>query len=182
MDGLHNIAGDRTTTLTVGGKTYTLTTQILRDYAEREAYILEHRDNPFALLDYVPDSRKDEAFDRAWKEAKLAKFVPLEEEKLFDSSMRGIGWRLWRALRDHHPEIDSVQAALDLIERAGNEMFGTIVDKLDGSEEKDILGNSNGRDTTRPDVPPPTIHGFPGRNFTEDSVTDTGGLGNKSTG
>ena len=80
--------------------------------------------------------------ERAWKEATKPRCVTVEEEQQFDNSLHGIAWRLYRSLRRNHPEIDGVQAALDLIERAGNQKLGQIVATLDQAEERDILGNS----------------------------------------
>lgn len=79
---------------------------------------------------------------RAWSEAMRPRIVTVEDEQHFDSSLHGIAWRLWRAVRKHHPEINSVQAALDLIESAGTPALPNIVEALEQAEEKDILGNS----------------------------------------
>lgn len=68
--------------------------------------------------------------------------VSLSEDAAFDQSLHGIGYRLWRSLRGHHPEINSVQAALLLLEKAGSSRLQEVRSKLDESEEKDILGNS----------------------------------------
>ena len=80
--------------------------------------------------------------ERAWKEATRPRCVTVEEEQQFDNSLHGIAWRLYRSLRRNHPEIDGVQAALDLIERAGNSNLAHIVETLDHAEERDIVGNS----------------------------------------
>lgn len=90
---------------------------------------------------------RDELTKRAFKEAMQPQFVSIEEDNAFDNSLHGIAWKLWRALRDNHPEINGVQAALDLLEKAGDDKLLDITEKLDKSEEKDILGNSNGPTT-----------------------------------
>lgn len=183
MDGIRNIAGERTSTLKIGDKTYTLTPQILAEYGERESYILSLKPNPLTVLAalpplpptpeapvppevkegaeaaaaYVPKlraykqakARHDQLVtararleDRAWREATRPAVVTMEEDSLFDNSVHGLGWRLYRGLRAHHPEIDSVQAALDLIEQIGD--LRAVRTAVQQAEEKDLLGNSDG--------------------------------------
>lgn len=78
------------------------------------------------------------------KDSQAPRFVSFEEEARFDASLHGIGWRLWRALRGNHPEIDSVQAALNLIHELGPGRFQEVISKLDVAEEKELLGKSGG--------------------------------------
>lgn len=87
---------------------------------------------------------RDELTKRAFKEALQPQFVSIDEDNAFDNSLHGIAWKLWRALRDNHPEIDSVQAALDLLESAGSDRMGEINSALEQSQDEDILGNSSG--------------------------------------
>lgn len=82
--------------------------------------------------------------DRAMIEASKPKICSFDDENAFDSSLHGIAWKFWRALREDHPEIDSVQAAMSLIEKAGTAALKDINAKLDITEEKDILKNSDG--------------------------------------
>lgn len=191
MDGISNIAGERTTTLEHQGKIYTLTAMGLSQYAERENYILSRKPNPFdqiSGLPVLPDSpavpvppdagctatereaykekltayfeakrRHDDAvmtrlrFEEAIrKEAGLPRFATFDDDARFDASLHGVGWRLWRALRNHHPEIDSVQAALDLLGDLGPSRFQEVIRKLERTEERDILPNSSGSETATP--------------------------------
>jgi hypothetical protein len=184
MDGIRNIAGRRTVSLQIDGKTYTLEPMVLAEYAEREAYILGLKPNPLEVLASLPPlppepqvpvppdpeegaegaaaympklaeyqrqkahweqcvAQRARLEDRAWKEANRPRCVSIEDEQHFDQSLHGIAWRLYRALRRHHPEVNGVQAALDLIERAGNSKLGQIVAAVDQAEERDILGNSD---------------------------------------
>lgn len=78
----------------------------------------------------------------AWEESLRPRVVSLADDQAFDQSLHGIGFRLWKALERDHPEINSVQAALDLIEAHGLSHMADITQSLDVAEEKDILGNS----------------------------------------
>lgn len=92
------------------------------------------------------------------KEAMAPRFVSFDDETKFDNSLHGIGWRLWRALRANHPEIDSVQAALNLIHDLGTHRFAEVVAKLDLSDEKDLLGKSSGSTDEAPGQEEPPGH------------------------
>lgn len=150
MDGIANVAGLRTVPLKIGGKTYTLAPMILAEYAERENYILSLRPDPWERLKTIPENLPAWAKDAILKqitddinrESRMPRVVTMEEEARFDASLHGIGWRLMRALRGNHPEIDTVDKALALIEEAGSDRLSEIDTKLSLSEEKDILGKS----------------------------------------
>lgn len=109
---------------------------------------------------------------KAWDLALAPAVISLEEMSRFELSLHGIGYRLWRALRMHHPEIDSVQAALDLLDEHGTNNLSSVLDALDQSEEKDILGNS-GPPTTGGDM---AAAGSPGPTSTPSSLLGTDGL------
>lgn len=80
---------------------------------------------------------------QAWQEAKRPRFVSFEDEQLFDRSLHGIAWRFWRAVRENHPEVNGVQAALLLIQKMGDARLPELMRLLEKSEEKDLLGNSS---------------------------------------
>lgn len=155
MDGISHLAGERIAKLTLAGREYTLTTQTLEEYSEREQYILSLKPDPMALLSRIPASldleQRQKLEDRIFRDAQRPQVVSIEDEAAFDNSIRGQGWRLWRALRKHHPEIDSVDKAIQLMEQAGAEALEETKRKLDRSEEKDLLGNSPASGTKTPD-------------------------------
>lgn len=211
MDGLVNIAGKRTQTFDLNGKTYTMVPKILADYAEREKYILSLKPHPLELLDQLPPlpespplpvppdnlnntdalklhrdqvadyhrekARHDAAVARRERleaalrrEAARPQVVSFEDDREFDQSLHGIAFKLWRSIRENHPEIDGVQAALDLLEQMGEARLGEINNKLDLVDEKDILGNSSGSGG-----PSPGQAEFPGDTSTAPSVNGTDG-------
>jgi hypothetical protein len=150
MDGIANVAGVRTVPLKIGEKVYTLTPMVLSEYGEREAYILSLRPDPWERLKTIPENLPEwsrekvlqQIMDDVNREARMPQIVTMAEETRFDQSLHGIGWRLMRSLRKHHPEIDTVEKALALIEQAGSDRLAEIDAKLSLSEEKDLLGKS----------------------------------------
>jgi len=107
---------------------------------------------------------------KAWNESMRPRVVTLEEDQLFDSSLHGIAFRLWRSLRDHHPEVNSVQAALDLIESHGSHRLAEIVSELDRTDEEDKIKNSDG-----PQADGPETNVSRGHDSTQTSADDIGG-------
>lgn len=181
MHGIASIAGNRTTPWEVGGKTYQLSPARLRDFGEKEAYILSRRVN-------VPGS-----------ESKTASHVTFTEEHAFDESQRGVLFRLWQALRQEHPKFDpksengpgSVEDGIlmtaDLFEIACDEkgapaVFREVLLKLSKAEEKDLQKNSDGPGNLKPKASSTTTGAVPpGPDSTQDSKSDTTGLTSKST-
>lgn len=115
--------------------------------------------------------------DRAFREATQPQVVSFEDENKFDNSMHGIAWKLWRALRQDHPEIASVQHALDLIEQAGTEALGEINARLDEAEESALLKNSAGPDRATAAA---VASNSPGADCMSTSPTTTAGPSSKS--
>jgi len=165
-DGLHNLIGEKTTTITVDGTEYTLSTAVMADHAEKEAYIHSLRPSLMQLLSQIPSTLSPRAAQAmqevAFRVAGRSQFVTQDEEIEFDSSPHGIAWRLWRSLRDYHEEFgkggdpiyqapnersysvtpaNGVQLVLNFMERAGNEATQAIVRAVEESEEADILPN-----------------------------------------
>ena len=165
-DGLHNLIGEKTTKIKVGETEYTLSTAVMADHAEKEAYIHSLRPALMSLLSRIPTTLSPRAVqsmqETAFKLAGKSQFVTQDEEIEFDSSPHGIAWRLWRSLRDYHEEFgkggdpiyqapngrsysvkpaDGVQLVLNFMERAGNEATRAIVRAVEEAEEADILPN-----------------------------------------
>ena len=175
MHGISSIAGNRTNPWVVKGKTYLLSPMRLRDFGEKEAYILSRRVN-------VPGS-----------DSKTASHVTFEEEAVFDMSQRGLLFNLWRALRTEHRKFDlksasgpgCIEEALELVadvfeeacdEKGASTVFQEVLVKLAKAEEKDLQKNSDGpgkkkrksKSTTKKTA-------SPGPDSLPDSKTDTTG-------
>jgi hypothetical protein len=148
MDGLSNLVGEREQYFTIGGVTYTLTVFKLDDFAARERYILALRSNPFEALRHLPKDSPPEAFrevaEVAMREWRRGQFVTDEEDREFVRSMHGRAYDFWKAAQPRHPEIDSLQKAVSLIERGLFEE-GKLAEfelAIQTVKEADILGNS----------------------------------------
>jgi len=139
MHGISAVSGSRTSTLTVCGRTYTLTAGRLRQFGEKEDYILRLRQQRGAEAD---------------RKSKTWAHVTFEEEQAFDNSTRGILFRFWSALKPNHPEFqtenieEGIQRAADLFEELirskGKDAFEMLSEAMDQAEQKDIAKNSNG--------------------------------------
>ena len=167
MDGGSNLFGDRETFLTIGGKVYSLTVFKLDDFAGRERYILGLRRNPFDVLGTLPPNTDIEVVkhiaDGAMREWRRGNFVTAEEDLEFKRSMHGRAYDFWRAVRPNHPEIDTLQKAVTLLEQGlieeGEHDIATAMAQV---REEDILPNSE----------PPTTQASPS---TPETVDDAGG-------
>jgi hypothetical protein len=143
MHGISSVAGARTFQWDAGFRVFTLSPPRLWDFAEKEAYILLRRP---AIIG----------------SSKTAYHVGVDEEAAFDQSTRGILFRLWQSIRNHHTEyqVDDAEEALrvmaDVIEQAvesrGKLAFADLLRILFKAEEKDILGNSAGPDENGPET------------------------------
>lgn len=174
MDGGSNLFGDRETFITIGGRTYTLTVFKLDDFAGRERYILGLRNNPFEALAKLPPGTDAEiqkhVADAAMREWRRGNFVTAEEDLEFKRSMHGRAYDFWRAVQPNHPEIDTLQKAVTLLEQGlieeGQDQIATAMAQV---REEDILPNSD----------PPTTQASPP---TAETVGDAGGCtGPRST-
>lgn len=99
------------------------------------------------------DSRlllRHQLIDRAMKAATEPRVVTMEEDARFESSYHGIGYNFWRAARKNHPEIASVQDALDIIDNSTNDEFQRLRAALLRVEQEEDLGNSDGPESNGP--------------------------------
>lgn len=152
MDGLSHVAGRRTLTIEIGGKVYTLSPTRLADYADRETYILSLRPDPWDIVRRMPADLPPIAQARIEQklidQAMKPRLVTFDEEMAFDSSLHGTAYRFWQALKPHHPEIESIRDAYELIDQMGGARLAELQAKLNGADERDLLGKSQGSGTT----------------------------------
>ena len=169
MDGISNLVGRKTITRTLGGKRYTFSLIVLDEYAEKEAYILSLRPNPFEIFTKINtaglpprlvSAMEDKAIEAAGKPA----IVGRKDEQEFDGSIRGLAYTLWRSLRDNSKEFGllgndqdaeytspagakysmgpdaGIEVALKLIEKVGSEEHGKLLDIQNGVEPGEPSG------------------------------------------
>ena len=147
-DGLFNLCGGRTATLTKDGETYQMQIFPLAEYARKEEAMLMRMGNPYAGLEEIKDpAQRQAAFKIAADVAARPLIATLQDEERFDESLRGIGYSVWRALSVHHPEefppslpIErGIQLGCDFVEWFSD--IKAIIHALHKAEERPELGN-----------------------------------------
>ena len=149
-DGITNVAGMRKPTMTVGDKTYTLSPTTIDSLGEVENYILAERAVPHEIVAALPLSTPPHIVkmwvESAMHESTIARFVSAEEMASYDDSPRGMAHKFMLHLRPEHPEINSVEATLPILEALLN--AGRVKElqaKMDEASSDDKLKNSDGR-------------------------------------
>lgn len=148
----HRTAGTDFRKIKIDDEEYTLRPLKVGVYAEMESYIVSLRTDPIAeaakAVDSVPAQHHAAIWAAAMKQATSGKTVTAAEAADFENSIHGLAWKFWRCIEADHPEIDSVQKAIELLTLAGAERLEEIARSVElGSGEAD-LGNSPGREPT----------------------------------
>lgn len=108
MDGISRTAGVGPM-VKIGGQHWTLTGRILRHYGEIEAEIIKHRGNPFELIRQAAEAfgdrvdLLDEAFNRAFEQARTWRNVGQVDFFDFLNTWRGTCMAVWLAMRHNKP-------------------------------------------------------------------------------
>ena len=146
-DGHARTAGKLVREITVGGKTYKLSPIVQGMYAELEAYVAKSRENPMVVAieacKTAPAEMHKAIWEAAMREASRARVVTAEEIQEFESSIRGVAWKLWACLRkEHAAEFPTPDDALWMVEQAQAEkrLEELIMTVRTASGEED-LGN-----------------------------------------
>lgn len=145
----HRTAGVDFRNIEVGGKTYTLRPIRVGIYAAMEAYIISTRPDPLAVASEavrkLPASHHDAIWKAAMAQAVNARAVTSEEAAAFENSVDGLAWKVWQALKQDHPEIDSVAKARDFLMQAGEEHFEYIAKSVEVASGEADLKKSSGQ-------------------------------------
>jgi hypothetical protein len=179
MSKQHRTAGVDFRVETINGKDYTLRPLTLGVYAEMEAYIISQRPDPLAVasaaVSRLPQSQHKAIWDAAMEKAVSDRVVSTEQAKAFEDSLDGLCWKLWQCLKQDHPEINSVQAARDLMLEAGEEHFEKLAYATElASGEADIKKSSGPAEDRADRVQD-------GQSSTDSSPKPTDGAPTKST-
>ena len=150
-DGLFNLCGRRTTTLTKDGKTYRVCVKPLTYYASKEDAILSRVGNPYAGIESIKDARAQLAAMKCAADATARPLIAtVVDEDNFDRSHKGIAWSIWRGMGDNHanefpqdiPHEQGIELGLKFISWFND--IGAIIRAIHFMEEKNEVGNSNG--------------------------------------
>lgn len=149
MSKHHKTAGVSFETLQVGAKSYTLRPLKVGSFAEMEAYVLSQRVDPIAAaaqsIPNIPSQYHQAIWDAAMKAAIGSRTCSAAEMSDFGNSPRGIAWMLWKLLEQDHPEIDSVDAAILLMEKIGPERAQELQMKINLASGEADAGKSSGQ-------------------------------------
>ena len=115
-----------------------------------EAYVVSRRPDPLAIasdaVKRLPPQNHDAIWKAAMSAAITARTVAPAEMSDFENSVDGLCWKVWQSLKQDHPAIDSVDAAKELILRAGEagefEKLSRTVEIASGEAD---LGKSSGQ-------------------------------------
>jgi len=150
MHKIQRTAGVSFETLTVAGKTYKLRPlEVGTAYAEMEAHVFSLRGDPLAAageaVAKLPANLHGVIWDAAFKAVMNNRTVSLEEISAFENSVRGRAWKLWKCVEKDHPEIDTLDKALELLTQIGPERALEVDLKLKVASGEADLGKSFGR-------------------------------------
>jgi hypothetical protein len=121
-------------TIIIDGQTYTLR-PLKRAYLAMEEFILSNRIDPMdaavAAVLKAPAAMHSAIWDAAMRAVLTSRRVAsIREMADFEHSMRGYAWKLWQCVKQDHTEIDSIEKAIELLEKFGPERASEVDDKL----------------------------------------------------
>ena len=145
-DNLQTVSGAGAT-FKIGDKDYRLKPPSFGTFGEVERHVASLKPNPLDALSKTihsfPEDKQSEMMRIACEVAsKQTQSVPEHEIRDFLSSYSGICFFWWVAIRDNHPEIESLEVAskiLDDLDNAQLLKLQMILMKISGLED---LGNS----------------------------------------
>ena len=132
---------------TINGKTYRYRPLTVGIYASMESFIVSKRPDPLAIaaesVKRLPPNYHDAVWKAAMHEAVTARTVTAPEMAAFENSVDGLAWKLWQCLKDNHPEIDSIDAAKQILIDAGDAHFEQLARTVEiATGEADIKKSS----------------------------------------
>jgi len=137
---------------TIGGKQYTLSAFSLGVLPEMEAYIISKREDPIIWATracmVAPADQHEVIWRVAMEKSIRARSVTEQEMDEFRRTSIGNAWMFWVCARKNHPELATVEDALNVIGTASEEELEILnAEAFVASGEAD-LGNSTGLPAT----------------------------------
>lgn len=151
-NGHARTTGAITRTATLGGKKYTLSAFSLGVLPEMEAYIISKREDPIPWATracmVAPSEQHKVIWEVAMEKSIRARSVTEQEMDEFRRTSIGNAWLFWVACRKNHPEVDSVEKALEIIGTATEEEQELMNSEVLVASGEADLGNSTGLPAT----------------------------------
>lgn len=159
MSKHHRTAGKDFETIKIGEKKYKLRPLRVGTYAEMEAYVVEQRVDPLAIaaqaVATIPASHHDAIWNAAFRNAMSRRTVIATDMRDFEQSARGTAWKFWRSVEQDHPEVNSVDEALKLMEQMGVARMKELILKMQVSSGEADIKNSDGQEGAQTaEIPP----------------------------
>lgn len=148
MQNVQRTAGKSYETLTVGDRKIKLRPLKVGIYADLEAYVFEMRGDPLeaagAAVAKLPAQLHPAIWEAAFRVVMTNRAVSTAEISAFETSVRGIAWKLWKCVETDQPEIDSLEKALELLTEIGPARAAEVELKLKVASGEADLGKSTG--------------------------------------
>lgn len=148
MQKIQRTSGQSFETIEIDGKKYTLRPLKVGVYGEMEAFVMAQRGDPLAAagkaVERLPSSQHAAVWDAAMRAVMANRNVTTQEMSDFENSIRGYAWKLWKCLEQDHPEIDSIEKALELLEQIGPARAAEVDAKLRLATGEADMGKSSG--------------------------------------
>ncbi len=157
MSKHYRTAGADSRQITILGKPYTMRPLTIGVYADMEAFIISRRPDPLAIaseaVKRLPAAQHESIWRAAMNQAVAARTVTAEEASAFENSVDGLAWKVWQCLKQDHPEIDSMDAARQLLIAAGESHFEQIARATEIASGEADLKKSSGQAVEEQAVP-----------------------------
>jgi hypothetical protein len=148
MRKIQRTTGKSFETIEIDGKPYTLRPLTVGVYGEMEAFVMSLRGDPLAAagqaVKNLPAEQHSAVWDAAMRAVMANRCVSTAEMASFENSVRGYAWKLWKCVEKDHPEIDTIDKALELLERIGPQRAAEVDAKLRVASGEADLGKSSG--------------------------------------
>lgn len=149
MSKHHRTAGADFQSVQIGDKQYTLRPLTVGVYASMEAFIASRRPDPLQIaseaVKRLPPSQHDAVWRAAMDSAVSGRIVTSEEAAAFENSVDGLAWKVWQCVREDHPEVNTLEAARELLLLAGEEHFERLARATELASGEADLKKSSGQ-------------------------------------
>lgn len=147
MSKHHRTAGTDYQVINLDGTEYKIRPLTVGAYSEMEAYIVSLRSDPLGeaanAVDRLPPQHHAAIWEAAMKQAVNNRTVTGPEAAAFENSIHGLAWKFWQCLKQDHPDIASVNDAMELLSYAGSKRLEEISKAIElGSGEADLEKSS----------------------------------------
>lgn len=153
-------AGVSTVPIEIDGKTYTLRTPTCDFFPRFQDWIVQEKGDPIADVcsrsNLIPESHLHILLEAAIKVAQDNRVVTMEDIKKYSSTIRGLSWQFWQLVKQDHPEIDTLDAAQEILVKLDQAKSMELLGKMRIASGEEDAKNSSGQAAAEatPTTPP----------------------------